>query len=187
LSVPRRRAAQGRDATKPFLGDPLEVYDHDVAVARRLLVMAHWRKTPREMRDIPPEDLELMEFSFLLLERRQSETLDHLLGSTLGTSWDAGALMGRHEEEKAKRSKKRFDWSLRKKPPRVHLPLTTVVTQDPKFNQHLKEMASKAMNQARENPSIVDAPKWVDKRDEVVDLSYVPKDVFLKYAGALPS
>jgi hypothetical protein len=148
--------------------------------------MAHWRKTPEEMRALSSDDLEVMEFAFLLLERRQSETLDVLFGNTLGTSWDAATVMGQQtKEEKKKKPAKAFTWSYRKKQPRVYLPLTMALTQDPKFHQNLKRMASQALNEARENPSVVDTPTWMSKKTEVVDLSYVPKEEFIKFAGRI--
>lgn len=144
--------------------------------------MAHWRKTPEEMRNLSSSDLEAMEFAFLLLERRQSETLDNLIGTTLGSSWDAQALMGGVEPPKG-RGRKEFTWSLRTRAPKVHLPLALALTQNPKFMQQLKQMASSAVNTAREDPSVVDAPSWFTRKSELVDLSYAPKEEFLKFAG----
>jgi len=152
-------------------------------VARLLLVMAHWRLTPLQMKDLSPQELEAMEFSFLLLERRNAEILDNLIGGMLGTTWDAAALMGGDKDSKGSGGKK-FTWEFRTKKPKVNLPLALALTQNPKFMEHLKKLASSAVNTAREEPSMVDAPKWLDrKKEEIVDLSYAPKAEFLKIAG----
>lgn len=153
-------------------------------MARRLLVMAHWRKTPEEIKVLSDQDLEIMEFSFLLLERRQTETYENLVGGMLGTSWDAKMIMG---GDSPAVSGEDFTWSLRPPRPRVFLPLTVALTQNPKFGEHLKQLASSAVNRVRENKSVLDTPAWYTKKEELVDLSYLSKEEFLRYANALPS
>jgi len=164
------------------------VYEHDPSVARRLLVMAHWRLTPAKIKKLSSDDLSLMEFSYLLLERRQSETLDNLFGSMLGSSFDVTSLLGDTDGKKKPKKKDNFTWSFREKTPKVQLPVTLALTQNPKFMQHLKALASKAKTEAREDPSVLNVPKgFSKKKTELVDLSYVSKEEFLKIAGHLPS
>jgi len=134
------------------------------------------------MKKLSSEDLEAMEFSFLLLERRNSETLDNLISGMLGTTWDAKSLLGGNKEDL--KEDKKFTWEYRDKRPKVLMPLVLSLTQNPKFMEHLKKLASTAVNVKREDPSVVDAPRWVNrKKEEVVDLSFAPKDAFLKIAG----
>ena len=100
----------------------------------------------------------------------------------LGTTWDAKSLLGGNKEDL--KEDKKFTWEYRDKRPKVLMPLVLSLTQNPKFMEHLKKLASTAVNVKREDPSVVDAPRWVNrKKEEVVDLSFAPKDAFLKIAG----
>jgi|APGre2960657505_1045072.scaffolds.fasta_scaffold18592_3 hypothetical protein len=141
--------------------------------------MAHWRKTPDEIKKLTSSDLELMEFAFLLLERRNSETTDNIFGTMLGTSWDAESLLGKEAN-----SKTDFTWAYRRRKPKVFLPVVTALNQNPKFSSYLKQMASSAVNNEREDPSVISAPTWADRKtQEFVDLSTVSKEEFKKFAG----
>ncbi len=145
--------------------------------------MAHYRLTVDQVKQLKGQDLEAMEFAFLVYERRQAETLTDLVGSQLGTLWSIDSLMGQAPKEED-----RFTWSLREQPRKLSTPLTTVIASGAgiKFMDQLKKMASKSQLRTRHDPSIYKLPKkgFLDGC-EVVDLSKVSKDQFLKFAGKI--
>jgi len=145
--------------------------------------MAHWHLTPEQIKKVSSEDIALMEFSFLLYERRQSETLDNIIGMLIGASWDSESLL-----EKDKSGKKdEFTWALRKRRPKVIMPLALALNQNPKFMENLKSLATKTKNENREDPSMLNVPRQFDKqKTELVDLSNVSPKEFLKYARSVP-
>jgi len=143
------------------------------------MVMAHWRLKPQEVKKLSFDDLELMEFSYLMYERRLSETLDNLIGSNLGTSWPMSIL-----DKEKDLTKDVFTWSLRKREPKVNLPLTLALTQNPKFMEEIKKAASDLKMRHRRDPSVLSLPKGdLLKGSEVIDLSTVSKEEFLQIAG----
>jgi hypothetical protein len=146
--------------------------------------MAHWRLTPEELKKVPEQDLELLELSFLLLERRQTETLDSTIGALLGASWDAENLLGGD----GKVQKEPILWSKRHRRPKVILPLSVALTQNPKFFEQLKAAAHKEVSTARTDASVLNMPMDMlkNKNYEFVDLSFVPIKEFMKVANTLP-
>lgn len=123
-----------------------------------------------------------MEFSFLLLERRSAETYTNLLHPILGTGWNADALL----DTKKKPADEGFTWQLRKPEPLVTTPLTLALTQNSKFSEQIKLMARDLRTKSRKDSSILNLPKSsMLHNTEVVDLSYAPKEQFLKFAGRL--
>jgi len=152
--------------------------------------MAHWGKTPSEVRELSEGDLEAMEYAFLLLEKRQSETFETLLGATLGTTWDVDNLLSvKKDTQKKNETVEPFTWALRKKPEKVFSPLVLFLTQNPKLMQQLQGMATDVRNQLRKDPSILNVPQWYEKMDkntvELVDLGALPKEQFLQWAGSI--
>lgn len=123
-----------------------------------------------------------MEFSYLLLERRSSETLANVLNPILGTGWNADSLLV--PERKVREES--FTWSKRAPERKVSTPLTVALTQNPKFIEQIKSMARDLRQKTRTDSTIINLPsKSMLRNSEVVDLSYVPKDEFLKYARSV--
>ena len=103
----------------------------------------------------------------------------------MGATWDCEELVGKAGPKGPKADP--FTWSLRKKRPKITMPLALSLTQNPKFMQTLKQMASKAKNEVREDPSILNVPRGFHKNKvELVDLSYVSPQEFLKIARRVP-
>lgn len=145
--------------------------------------MAHWHLTPEQIKTVSGDDLALMEFSYLLYERRQSETLDNIIGMLLGATWDSDSLLDKGKAPK----KDEFTWAFRQRRPKVVIPLAMSLTQNPKFMQQLKSMATKSKNETREDPSVLNVPKEFSKqKTELVDLSYVTPQEFMKFARRVP-
>lgn len=152
--------------------------------------MAHWRLTPEEIRKISEADLELMEFSYFVLERRQNETLGSIIGTNLGSTWFVDSLLQDDSSDgEFKVKKEEFKWNLRKPDLKIHMPLSLVCSQNDKFMDHLKKEARKIRDLYSEKghtSSIINLPdSELLKDSEVVDLSYVSKQEFLKFAGRL--
>lgn len=143
-----------------------------------MLVAAHWRKTPAEIEEISESDLEFMEYSYTLLERRQAETQESVIGPMLGATWDVADVLGGEGQRADDTS---FTWSLRTRRPKIHLPVTAALTQNPKFFEMLKASAAKERLKGRQDASVLNKPLWV-KKDEYVDLSNSPKEEFLRMA-----
>lgn len=145
--------------------------------------MGHWRLTPDEVQKIPEDQLALMEFSYILLERRNVEALNNVVGLNLGSTWFADSLV---RDDKETEKIEEFTWSKRKKEFKLNVPLSTVVAQDKKFMEHLKKEARKLIDLRSERgrtSSFLNLPKSEFlKGAEIVDLSYVSKDEFLTYA-----
>ena len=123
-----------------------------------------------------------MEFAFLMLERRQSETLSDLVGGQLGTLWTVDQLTSNAAEP---RDETKFTWSLREKPAKLSTPLTTIIAAGSglKLMDQLKKLASKTQLRNRPDPSVYKMPRrgYLDGA-EIIDLSKVSKDQFLKFA-----
>jgi len=149
--------------------------------------MAHWRLTPSQIRELTDDELETMESAFLLQERRQSETLDSVVGSLLGVTWDVNSLLGSKD---GNQDVKAFTWSLRHRTQKVVVPLAASLTQNPKFFEQLKAKASSLKWSNRENAAILDTPKWLNDKNrkyEIVDLSEKTREEFLEYARRIPT
>lgn len=140
--------------------------------------MAHWRLTPKQVSELAPNEIEVMAFGYHMYERRQLEGFSDLIGTLTGTSWSVDALTAEHSNlEDAG-----FTWSKRPERQRVSLPLTTVVGGN-KVVEHVKKVAQDMKSRARKDPSIVSLPSSsMLENTEIVDLSKVSKDDFLKFA-----
>jgi len=169
---------RGRRPSKPFLGDPLEVYYHDYALGRRLEVMTHWRLTPDQVAEISEDELEVMSFGYRLCEKRNFEGLSDLIGTLLGASWSVDALTSDDSPDLADDE---FTWNKRPPRQRVSLPLALVVGGN-KVMEHVKKQAHSIKSKDRKDPSILSLPSSsVIKDAEIVDLSGLPKREFLKF------
>jgi len=61
--------------------------------------MSHWRLTPDQIREIPEDQLALMEFAYLVTESRQLESFSNVLGLNLGSIWFVDSLLRSKEVE----------------------------------------------------------------------------------------
>lgn len=144
--------------------------------------MAHWKLSPEQIRSISQQDLDLMELSYFLYEKKLSETADNLLGGLLGASWDAGSLLG--ENSVNKKPSELISWRLREPREKVYIPVTLALTQNPKFMDQLKASASKVRGASRKDGSVLNVPTNLSKqKTEIVDLSTAPREEFLKWAS----
>jgi len=142
-------------------------------------VLAHWRLTPTQLKELSEEDLDVMNVGYRLYERRWVETLSDLIGALTGTSWSVDALT---EEQGSELDEVGFNWKLRPDRQRVSLPLTLVVGGN-KVMEHVKKMASDMKAKSRRDPSIISLPSASLLKDaEIVDLSKVTKDEFMRFA-----
>jgi hypothetical protein len=141
--------------------------------------MAHWRLTPKQVSEMTPTEIDVMAFSYHMYERRQLEGFSDLIGTLTGTSWSVDALTA---DPASNLEDVGFTWSKRPERQRVSLPLTTVVGGN-KVVEHVKKVAQDMKSRARKDPSIVSLPSAsMLENTEVVDLSKVSKDDFLKFA-----
>jgi hypothetical protein len=142
-------------------------------------VLAHWRLTPKQLKELSEDDLDVMNVGYRLYERRWVETLSDLIGALTGTSWSVDALT---EEQGSELDEVGFNWKLRPDRQRVSLPLTLVVGGN-KVMDHVKKMASDMKAKSRRDPSIISLPSASLLKDaEIVDLSKVTKDEFMRFA-----
>jgi hypothetical protein len=142
-------------------------------------VLAHWRLTPKQLAELSEDDLDVMNVGYRLYERRWVETLSDLIGALTGTSWSVDALT---EEQGPETDEVGFTWRKRPERQRVSLPLTLVVGGN-KVMEHIKKIASDMKAKSRRDPSILSLPSSSMLRDaEVVDLSKVSKEEFIKFA-----
>ena len=142
-------------------------------------MLAHWRLTPTQLKELSEEDLDVMNVGYRLYERRWVETLSDLIGALTGTSWSVDALT---EEQGSELDEVGFNWKLRPDRQRVSLPLTLVVGGN-KVMEHVKKMASDMKAKSRRDPSIISLPSASLLKDaEIVDLSKVTKDEFMRFA-----
>jgi len=142
-------------------------------------VLAHWRLTPTQLKELSEDDLDVMNVGYRLYERRWVETLSDLIGALTGTSWSVDALT---EEQGSELDEVGFNWKLRPDRQRVSLPLTLVVGGN-KVMEHVKKMASDMKAKSRRDPSIISLPSASLLKDaEIVDLSKVTKDEFMRFA-----
>lgn len=165
------------------MNDPLEFFYHDPALARRLLVMAHWRKTPKEMAELSGDEIEVMDYGLALYERRWMEQLSDLFGTLLGASWSVDSLLADRKVEKLS-VEKQFTWQLRPERKRISLPLTTALA--PESMKQLKAAALAMQMADRATPSVINVPaNSFFTNTEIVDLSLASKDEFLRFSGRL--
>lgn len=142
-------------------------------------MLAHWRLTPTQIKELSEDDLDVMNVGYRLYERRWVETLSDLIGALTGTSWSVDALT---EEQGSELDEVGFNWKLRPDRQRVSLPLTLVVGGN-KVMEHVKKMASDMKAKSRRDPSIISLPSASLLKDaEIVDLSKVSKDEFMRFA-----
>lgn len=142
-------------------------------------MLAHWRLTPTQLKELSEDDLDVMNVGYRLYERRWVETLSDLIGALTGTSWSVDALT---EEQGSELDEVGFNWKLRPDRQRVSLPLTLVVGGN-KVMEHVKKMASDMKAKSRRDPSIISLPSASLLKDaEIVDLSKVTKDEFMRFA-----
>ena len=121
--------------------------------------------------------------SYRLYEKRWLESLSDLIGTLTGTSWSVDALTA----EPVNTDLEDFGFTWKKKPERqrVSLPLTLVVGGN-KILEHVKKVASDMKSKERRDPSVLSLPSSdVLKDAEVVDLSKVSKEEFLKFANRI--
>jgi len=118
-----------------------------------------------------------------MYERRWLESLSDLVGSLTGTSWSVDALTADHVNPDLEDYM--FTWSQRPERQRVSLPLTLVVGGN-KIMDHVKKVAADMKSKERRDPSIISLPSAsMLKYADVVDLSKVSKDEFLKFAKGI--
>lgn len=145
--------------------------------------MAHWRLTPRQLNKLSEDDIETLNLSYRMYERRWLESLSDLVGSLTGTSWSVDALTADHVNPDLEDYM--FTWSQRPERQRVSLPLTLVVGGN-KIMDHVKKVAADMKSKERRDPSIISLPSAsMLKYADVVDLSKVSKDEFLKFAKGI--
>lgn len=145
--------------------------------------MAHWGMKPKEVGELSEDDLEALEYSFLLYERRQAETLSDIIGSLTGTSWPVEALLNEGNKDL---EKPQFTWSLRPPRNRISSPLTLVMAGS-QLIKELKKQASAINLKHRENPAILSRPRNLIKKDEkieIIELGTKSKEEFLGFIRA---
>jgi hypothetical protein len=159
------------------------VYYHDPSLAHRLEVLAHWRLTPKQISELSDDEISTLNISYRLYERRWLESLSDLIGGLTGTSWSVDALTA--EPVNTDLEDFKFTWKKRPDRARVSLPLTVVVGGN-KILEHVKKVASDIKAKERHDPSILSLPSSNLLHDaEVVDLSKVPKEEFIKFAKGI--
>jgi len=147
-------------------------------------VLAHWRMTPKQLKELSEDDLDTLNMSYRLYEKRWLESLSDLIGTLTGTSWSVDALTA---EPTTTNDLDDFGFTWKKKPERqrVSLPLTLVVGGN-KILEHVKKIATDMKSKERRDPSVLSLPSSSILKDaEVVDLSKVSKDEFLKFANRI--
>lgn len=145
--------------------------------------MAHWRLTPKQISRLSEDDLDSMSLSYRMYEKRWLESLSDLIGSLTGTSWNVDSLTTDEKSDDVDDFK--FTWSKRPTRQRVSLPLTVVVGGN-KILEHVKKVAHDIKAKERRDPSILSLPSSSMLHDaEIVDLSRVPKDQFIRVARSL--
>lgn len=146
-------------------------------------MLAHWRLTPKQINELSEDELDTLNLSYRVYEKRWLENLSDLVGSLTGTSWSVDALT--EDSVGSPSDDVRFTWSQRPARQRVSLPLTVVVGGN-KIMEHVKKVAMDMKSKERKDPSALTLPPASFLRDtEVVDLSKVSKDEFLKIASRL--
>lgn len=147
-------------------------------------MLAHWRMTPKQLKELSEDDLDTLNMSYRLYEKRWLESLSDLIGTLTGTSWSVDALTA---EPTTTNDLDDFGFTWKKKPERqrVSLPLTLVVGGN-KILEHVKKIATDMKSKERRDPSVLSLPSSSILKDaEVVDLSKVSKDEFLKFANRI--
>lgn len=145
-------------------------------------MLAHWRLTPKQLSKLSEDELDTLNLSYRLYERRWIESLSDLIGSLTGTSWSVDALTAESSKLDDDVS---FTWSQRPRRQRVSLPLTVVVGGN-KIMEHVKKVAMDMKANDRKDPSILSLPSSSLLRNtEIVDLSKVSKEEFLRIAKGI--
>jgi hypothetical protein len=147
--------------------------------------MAHWGLLPSQVAELSEDDVEALEYSYLLYERRNVETLSDIIGALTGTSWPIENLLeGAGNPDLL--VDKRFTWSLRPPRKRLSSPLTLVVAGNPLL-EHLRSQASKLERQDSDNPAILSHPRGMlnkEEKIEIVELGTKSKEEFLSFVRA---
>jgi hypothetical protein len=136
--------------------------------------------TPKQISKLSEEELDTLNLSYRLYERRWLESLSDLIGSLTGTSWSVDALTA----EPTNTDLEDFGFTWKKKPERqrVSLPLSLVVGGN-KVMEHVKKVASDMKAKERRDPSIMSLPSSALLKDaEIVDLSKASKEEFMMFA-----
>lgn len=142
--------------------------------------MGYYRLTPKQIERLSDEEMFAMVMAMRLNEQKQNESLYDIIGTLTGTSWTAESLMQKEVEDEDE-----FTWKLRPEKNRISLPLTVVVGGN-KIMEHLKKTASAIQMKNRKSPSIMNIPpSKMLKNAEIVDLSSVSKEEFLRFANRL--
>lgn len=143
-------------------------------------MLAHWRMTPKQISKLSEDELDTLNLSYRLYERRWLESLSDLIGSLTGTSWSVDALTA----EPTNTDLEDFGFTWKKKPERqrVSLPLSLVVGGN-KVMEHVKKVAYDMKAKERRDPSIMSLPSSALLKDaEIVDLSKASKEEFMMFA-----
>lgn len=145
------------------------------------MIMAHWRLTPQQVKELSPDDVAVMDFAYSMYDRKQTESLNDIIGSLTGTSWSVDGVLAENSGE----NDEGFTWKLRPERSRVSLPLSLVIGGN-KVMEHVKKAANSIRNASRRDSSILSLPRSeLLKNAEVVDLSKASKDEFLKMASSV--
>lgn len=145
--------------------------------------MAHWGLLPKQIVDLSEDELEALEYAFLLYERRAIENWSDLIGGLTGTSWPVDSLLDKVENPELL-VEKRFTWSLRPPRKRVSAPLSLVLAGQELLDQ-LKKQAHSLEQKDRANPAVLSRPvKGMLKKGEkieVIELGTKSKEEFLRF------
>ena len=145
-------------------------------------MLAHWRMTPKQLKELSEDDLDTLNMSYRLYEKRWLESLSDLIGTLTGTSWSVDALTADPTTTTNDLEDFGFTWKKKPERQRVSLPLTLVVGGN-KILEHVKKVAADMKSKERRDPSVLSLPSSSILKDaDVVDLSKVSKDEFLKFA-----
>ncbi len=146
-------------------------------------MLAHWRLTPKQLKELSEEDLDVLNMSYRLYEKRWLESFSDLIGSLTGTSWSVDSLTA----DPVNTDLEDFGFTWRKKPTqqKIALPLTLVVGGN-KILENVKKAAFSMKQNRRKDPSILNvATEDMLKEAEVIDLSKVSKKDFLNFAAGV--
>jgi len=135
--------------------------------------------TPKQLTELSEDEIETLNFSYRLYEKRWLESFSDLIGSLTGTSWSVDSLTA--DPVNSDLEDFGFTWKKRPERQRVSLPLTVVMNE--KVLEHVKKAAFDLKSKDRKDPSILGLPSSsMLKNAEVVDLSRVPKEDFIMFA-----
>jgi hypothetical protein len=135
--------------------------------------------TPKQLMKLTEDEIETLNLSYRLYERRWLESLSDLIGSLTGTSWSVDSLTAPPVNTDLEDYS--FTWKKRPERLRVSLPLTLLMRD--KVLEHVKKVAFDMKSKERKDPSILSLPSSsMLKNTEIVDLSRVPKEEFIMFA-----